>query len=200
MESTPHRLSGPQHQQQGQEQRRGVIQRHRRRQRDHGNGVEIHHQRNKAGEAAHDMGARMGSGQRQATNQYIAADQQGGDEAAPEHQFGGRELGRAELDADAHAGEKQARRNHPEGLHGFDRIKKAPAAGPAQVLALQVRDSRPSRADRTRGSAACRLPSATGRGRLRCAPVSSARGGRGPCARRCRRPRSRSPCRPPVRP
>lgn len=52
--------------------------------------------------------------QRQPAHEDVGTDQQGGDEAAPEHQFRGRELCGAKLDAYAHAGEQQARCDHPE--------------------------------------------------------------------------------------
>ena len=62
-----------------------------------------------------------------------------------------------------------------------------------------ARDAARARAGGTRGSAACRPPSATGTALLRCGPAGRARCARRPSARRSRRPRAPSRGTPPAR-
>ena len=112
-------LAGDPGEQQCQEQRRRVVERHRRGHRQRGERVVEHEQRDEAGHATVDVHAqaRGPGGEARARQHDPRHDHL--QQRAVEDELGGRELLGAELDEDAHQRERQPGGEHPEGVHGW---------------------------------------------------------------------------------
>ena len=120
-------------QQQGEEQRRAVVERHRRRHRQRGQRVEEHEQRDEARDAAVDVHAEAlrlhraaGVGQYRVGAGHLH-------QRAVEHQLGGGELLGTELHERAHQRERESGGEHPERLHRGGEGAGAKAVGPVIV-------------------------------------------------------------------
>jgi len=111
-------LAEEQRQQQGDEERRGVVERDRGGERQHPDREEIAHQCRGAGEAAREVHPPVRRAERDALAQRERSHHRHAHDAAPEDDLPGGKRARRQLHAHAHAGEQEAGDDHPEGGHG----------------------------------------------------------------------------------
>ena len=102
------------HREHGEEQRGGIVECDGGGERQHGDAVEEQHERDRAGNAAPQVGAPMLCGNADALLAHDEIDHQQAEERAVEHQLDMREVRRAEFDEYAHAAEQQSGDQHPE--------------------------------------------------------------------------------------